>query len=194
MLMHSHKIKQGRISSRHCASCSSLLWRWFIIISNNERNTLQWLLCIAHQFYLWEQMQTIHFGAGEMAVRLGLTRGWLNAPSQALCSRPFWCFSRGGERCFWTLWCCTKTNDMFVIVLAKQEAGPKYKSVSSSCRVGRSNPAVCYDTPSKGLRICSNAVGVDHRITVSVAVNQGINFYLGFAKPALVSLTTTPLW
>lgn len=40
----------------------------------------------------------------------------------------------------------------------------------------------------KRLRICANAVGVDHRITVPKAVNQGISFYLGCPKSALVSL------
>lgn len=34
----------------------------------------------------------------------------------------------------------------------------------------------------KWLKICTRAVGADHRIIVSVTVNQGISFYLGCPK------------
>lgn len=45
----------------------------------------------------------------------------------------------------------------------------------------------------KWLKICTSAVGVDHRITVSVAVNQGICFYLGCPKSARFNYNSTAL-
>lgn len=45
----------------------------------------------------------------------------------------------------------------------------------------------------KWLKICTCAVGVDHTITVSVAVNQGISFYLGCPKSARFNYNSTAL-
>lgn len=127
-------------------------------------------------------------------VRWGMIKYSTSQPCGLKCmqSDPYRTFWRGGGRHFWVLWCYTKRNDMFLTVLAKQrKTVVNLNLFSFSCREGRSEPAICYNTPLKWLRICPNAVGVDHRITVSMAVNQGISFYLGCPKSALVSLTNT---
>lgn len=45
-----------------------------------------------------------------------------------------------------------------------------------------------------GWEICTRAGGVDHRITVSVALNQGVGFYLGCPKSAHILMTTAMHW
>lgn len=64
-----------------------------------------------------------------------------------------------------------------------------FSSPAGGCR---SKPAICHNAPLKWLKmkICTCTGGVDHRITVSVAANQCIGFYLGCPKWAHVSNTT----
>lgn len=46
------------------------------------------------------------------------------------------------------------------------------------------------NAPLKWLEISVGTAAVDHRITVSVAPNQGVGFYLGCPKSAHISITT----
>ena len=83
---------------------------------------------------------------------------------------------------------------MFMILLDKHRMMVlNFNLFSSAAGEGRSKHATCYNTPLKWLRMCTNGVGVDHTITVSMAVKQGISLYLGCPKSAPVSLITASL-
>lgn len=84
--------------------------------------------------------------------------------------------------CSWWFWINT------------EKMSPEYYFVFLTCRGCRSKPAICHNAPLKWLEICTCTRGVDHRITVSVAVNQGIGFYLGCPKSAHISNTTAMHW
>lgn len=54
---------------------------------------------------------------------------------------------------------------MFMILLAKHgETALNINLFSSAAGEADQKPAICYNTLLKWLRICANAVGVDHRI------------------------------
>lgn len=76
---------------------------------------------------------------------------------------------------------------MFMTLLAKHgRMALNMNLFSSAAGEGRSKPAICYNTWLKRLRVCANAVGVDHRITVSMAVNQGIIAFIWDAQNQLL--------
>lgn len=130
-------------------------------------------------------------------VRWGMIKHSTSQPCGLKCmqSDPLRSFLERWRKAFLSALVLHKKKHMFLTVLAKQrKTVANLNLFSFSRREGRSEPAICYNTPLKWLRICPNAVGVDHRITVSMAVNQGISFYLGCPKSALVSLTTVLLW
>lgn len=82
---------------------------------------------------------------------------------------------------------------MFTILLAKQRKMVLNMNVFFPLLQGK-HIKTCHML-QYGLndRICTNAVGVDHRLIVSMAVNQSISFYLAYPESAFVLFVTVLL-